>query len=141
MLGSLIAGMAFGNSDVGAVHCLAESVGSLYDTPHGVANAVFLPLVMEFNLEAAFPKYARLAAEAGIKAKTQRDAALRLIARLKTLSRELSVPAFRELGIPEEDLPLIAQKSFANNSNPSNIRDASAADYLGILHRASEAEP
>jgi alcohol dehydrogenase len=139
MLGSLIAGMAFGNSDVGAVHCLAESVGSLYDTPHGVANAVFLPSVMEFNLEAAFPKYARLAAEAGIKAKTQRDAALRLIARLKTLSRELSVPAFRELGIPEEDLPLIAQKSFANNSNPSNIREVTASDYLNMLRQASTA--
>ena len=65
MMGSLLAGMAFGNSDVGAVHCLAESIGSLYDTPHGVANAVFLPFVMEFNLPAASGKYALAAAAVG----------------------------------------------------------------------------
>ncbi len=61
MLGSLVAGMSFGNSDVGAVHCLSESVGALFDIPHGIANAVLLPFVMEFNLPAAAPKYARIA--------------------------------------------------------------------------------
>ncbi len=58
LLGSTVAGMAFGNSDVGAVHCLGESVGALYDAPHGVANAVFLPLIMEFNV-ASGPREAR----------------------------------------------------------------------------------
>jgi len=138
MLGSLMAGMAFGNSDVGAVHCLAESVGSLYDTPHGVANAVFLPLVMEFNLEAAEAKYARIASVAGIEAASRREAAHLLIARIREISRDLSVPPFQELNIPESDLPIIAQKSFANNSNPSNPREATAADYLDILRRANQ---
>jgi alcohol dehydrogenase len=137
MLGSLLAGMSFGNSDVGAVHCLAESIGSLYDTPHGVANAVFLPYVMEFNLEAAEAKYARIASVAGIEAESQREAARRLIAKIKEISRDLSIPSFRELNIPEGDLTLIAEKSFANNSNPSNPREATAADYLAILRRAS----
>jgi alcohol dehydrogenase len=137
MLGSLIAGMAFGNSDVGAVHCLAESVGSLYDTPHGVANAVFLPHVMEFNLEAAEEKYARIASVAGIEAGSQREAARRLIARIKEISRDLSIPSFRELNIPEGDLKLIAEKSFTNNSNSSNAREASAEDYLNILKTAN----
>jgi len=137
MLGSLMAGMAFVNSDVGAVHCLAESVGSLYDTPHGVANAVFLPLVMEFNLEAAEAKYAQIALVAGIEAASRREATRLLIARIREISRDLSVPPFRELNIPESDLPIIAQKSFANNSNPSNPREATAADYLDILRRAS----
>jgi len=140
MLGSLMAGMAFGNSDVGAVHCLAESVGSLYDTPHGVANAVFLPYVMEFNLEAAEAKYARVASVAGIEAGNQREAARRLIAKIKEISRGLSIPSFRELNIPEGDLPLIAQKSFQNNSNSSNPREASAEHYFDILRRASQAE-
>ena len=140
MLGSLLAGMAFGNSDVGAVHCLAESIGSLYDTPHGVANAVFLPYVMEFNLEAAEAKYARIASMAGIVAGRQREAARRLIARIKEISRDLAIPSFRELNIPEGDLPLIAQKSFHNNSNPSNPRVATAQDYLDILRRANKAE-
>jgi alcohol dehydrogenase len=140
MLGSLLAGMAFGNSDVGAVHCLAESVGSLYDTPHGVANAVFLPYVMEFNLEAAEAKYARIASVAGIEAESQREAARRLIARIKEISRGLSIPSFRALKIPEKDFALIAQKSFHNNSNLSNPRDATTEDYLDIVRRAHQAE-
>jgi len=137
MLGSLLAGMAFGNSDVGAVHCLAESIGALYDTPHGVANAVLLPFVMEFNREAAGAKYARIAALAGVEAGNREEAAGRLIEKILEFSRALSIPAFKDLGIPESDFELIAQKSFENNSNPSNPREATAADYLGILRRAS----
>jgi alcohol dehydrogenase len=137
MKGSVLAGMAFGNSDVGAVHCLAESIGSLYDTPHGVANAVFLPFVMEFNLEVAKDKYAAIAAVAGLEAKTKEDAAGRLIEKIKELSRDLSIPAFRELKIAENDFPAIAQKSFENNSNPSNPRQAGVRDYLDILRRVS----
>ncbi len=138
MKGSLLAGMAFGNSDVGAVHCLAESVGSLYDTPHGVANAVFLPQVMEFNLEAVAEKYSRIAAVAGIGALDQKEAARALIQKIRDLSRDLSIPAFRDLRIPESDFELIARKSFENNSNPSNPREATAPDYLDILKRASQ---
>jgi len=136
MLGSVLAGMAFVNSDVGAVHCLAETIGALYDTPHGVANAVLLPFVMEFNLAAAEAKYARIAAVVGSESKEQ-EAATWLIHRIQAVSRALSIPGFRDLGIPESDFELIAQRSFENNSNPSNPREAAAADYLGILRRAS----
>jgi len=137
MLGSLLAGMAFGNSDVGAVHCLAESVGSLFDTPHGVACAVFLPYVLEFNLPAAEAKYAKIAAVSGIEARDQEEAAARLIHKVQVFSRALSIPSFKDLNIPERDFELIAQKSFANNSSTSNPREATAAAYLGILRRAS----
>ncbi len=136
MMGSLLAGMAFGNSDVGAVHCLAESVGSLYDTPHGVACAVFLPYVMEFNLPAAEAKYARIASASGVEARNQQEAADALLQKIRDLSLSLSIPTFRDLGIPESDFPVIAQKSFENNSNPSNPREATAADYSAILQRA-----
>jgi alcohol dehydrogenase len=152
MMGSLLAGMAFGNSDVGAVHCLAESVGSLYDTPHGLANAVFLPYVMEFNLTAASGKYALAAAallprgarneEVGIATQPwieggQEGAARRLIDEIRRLSREIGIPNFRELGIPESDYEFIARKSVENNSNASNARPAGVDDYLGILRRAA----
>jgi len=137
MKGSLIAGMAFGNSDVGAVHCLAESVGSLYDTPHGVANAIFLPHVMEFNLPAAGEKYAVIAAAVGLEAADKDNAAYLLIQKTKDLSLSLSIPSLRDLGIPEGDFAAIAQKSFENNSNPSNAREATAEDYLAILKHAS----
>jgi alcohol dehydrogenase len=136
MKGSLLAGMAFGNSDVGAVHCIAESIGSLYDTPHGVANAIFLPYVMEFNLPAAAEKYALIAAAIGLENADKNEAARALIQKVKDLSRSLSIPSFKDLGIPECDFIAIAKKSFENNSNPSNPREATAEDYLTILKTA-----
>jgi alcohol dehydrogenase len=138
MKGSLLAGMAFGNSDVGAVHCLAEAVGSLYDTPHGVANAVFLPYVMEFNLDVSREKYAEIALIAGVSAEEKDKAALELIQKIKDLACALSIPSFRDLRIPEADFPAIAQKSFENNSNPSNPKSVTAEDYLQILKRAPQ---
>lgn len=139
MLGSVLAGMAFGNSDVGAVHCLAESLGGLYDIPHGVACAVVLPWVIEFNLEAAEDQYAEIARVVGLEADGRERLAATLIREIRDLRRALSIPAFRELGIREADFVLIAQRSFENNSNPSNVRQVTAADYLDILHRASSA--
>jgi len=129
--------MSFGNSDVGAVHCLAESIGSLYDTPHGVANAVFLPFVMEFNLEAAEVRYAAAAAAVGWEGGNQAEAAAGLIRKVQDLKRALAIPSFRDLGIPESDYGLIARKSFENNSNASNARTAGPDDYLDILRRAA----
>ncbi len=139
MLGSTLAGMAFGNSDVGAVHCLAEAVGSLFDTPHGVANSIFLPLVMEFNLPAVKGRYAEIARIAGIKEKEDEAAAVKLVQTIKTLSQRLNIPFFKDLGIRESQFLEIAQKSFQNNSNPSNPRQARTEDYLDILERAAKA--
>lgn len=140
MLGSLIAGLAFGNSDVGAVHCLAESLGSLFDTPHGVANAVFLPWVMEFNLPSAAARYADLARLAGFSDEDDRRAAQKFVGRVRDLARQIGIPSLRGLAIPESAYPELAEKSFANNSNPSNAREASVADYLSIIKKAARAE-
>jgi alcohol dehydrogenase len=138
MLGSLLAGFAFGHSDVGAVHCLAESVGALFDTPHGVACSVFLPLIMEFNLPACAARYAELARLVGETDDNDGRAARRLIARVKELSRNLGIPSFKELGIGPQHIPEIAQKSAANNSNLSNPRTAGVEDYLAILRGAAD---
>ena len=136
MKGSLLAGMAFGNSDVGAVHCIAESIGALYDIPHGVANAVFLPFVMEFNLPVSAGRYAELARLAGIEEPDDALASRRLIQRIGELSRALGIPSCRGLGLKEYQLAEIAGKSFENNSSPSNPRDVTAGDYLSILKKA-----
>jgi len=136
MLGSMIAGMAFGNSDVGGVHCIAEAVGSLYDTPHGVANSVFLPYVMEFNLPAAKNRFADIARIAGIKEEENEAAAQKLIQKIKDLSLSLGIPSFRALGIEKDKFAELAEKSFQNNSNPSNPREAGVADYMEILEKA-----
>ncbi|MGB2763060.1 MAG: iron-containing alcohol dehydrogenase [Candidatus Aminicenantaceae bacterium] len=136
MLGSTVAGLAFGNSDVGAVHCVAEAVGSIYDTPHGVTNSIFLPFVMEFNLPAAKDRYAEIARIAGIEEKDKNTAAQRLIQKIKSLSHTLNIPSFRELDIQKDKFPELAKKSFQNNSNPSNPREVSEEDYLVILEKA-----
>jgi alcohol dehydrogenase len=130
-------GPAFCNSDVGAVHCVAEAVGSLFDTPHGVANSIFLPFVMEFNLPVAKDRYAEIAKIAGVEEKDNEAAARELIRMIKFLSSSLNIPSFKELGIKESQFPEIAQKSFENNSNLSNPREAGVEDYLAILKKAA----
>lgn len=136
MLGSTLAGIAFGNSDVGAVHCISESIGALFDVPHGVANAVFLPHVMKFNLPACIGRYAEIADMMNIGEGDQDTAAERLVQWIKDLNRRLGIPKFNELGIPESEFPRIAEYSFQNNSNPSNPRKVSVKDYVCILEGA-----
>jgi alcohol dehydrogenase len=136
MKGSLLAGLAFGNSDVGSVHCLSEAVGSMFDTPHGTANSVLLPYVMEYNIPAALERFAEIAELAGIDEKDQTVAAEKLIQTIKDLSRELGIPSFKEIGIERDQFREIAHKSFVNNSNPSNPRDMNTEDYLKVLENA-----
>ncbi len=138
MKGSMLAGFAFGNSDVGAVHCLAESIGALYDIAHGVANAILLPYVMEYNLPVSTKKFAEIARIVGIDTEDDGEAARSLIRKVKDLSCTLNIPSFKELGINENDFPEIAQKSFENNSNPSNPREVLPQDYMDILSKASQ---
>ena len=138
MMGSTLAGVAFGNSDVGSVHCISESIGALFDIPHGVANAVFLPHVMRFNLSKSFGKFADLARLFGISRGDERERAESLIQRIQELAAYLGIPEFRELGIDPAEFPLIAKYAFQNNSNGSNARTATSDDYLDILVRAHQ---
>ncbi len=138
MMGSTIAGFAFGNSDVTAVHCISESIGALFDVPHGVANSIFLPEVMAYNLPACMGKMADLAKKAGIGPAASSDEALALafINEIRSLSKRLGIPSFRDLKIPMDQMGTIAQMSVANNSNPSNPRDLDESDYRIILENA-----
>jgi alcohol dehydrogenase len=136
MLGSTLAGIAFCNSDVGAVHCLAEAAGGLYDLPHGELNSIFLPWVMEFNLPAVKTRYAEIAGLAGIKETDENFASSELVQKIKSMSRALNIPSFKDLGLEESEFPAIARGAFLNNSNPSNPREAKYEDYLAILNSA-----
>lgn len=140
MLGSTLAGLAFGNSDVGAVHCMAETIGGLYDVPHGVANSMFLPVVMEFNLPAVKERYAHIARMQGNKEENDTEAAHALIQKVRYLSHELNIPPFFSLKIPESDFPEIARRAVQNNSNDSNPREMNTEDYVEILVNASRLE-
>jgi len=137
MLGSTLAGFAFGNSDVGAVHCISESIGALFDIPHGVANAVFLPHVMSFNAPACMDRYAEIAGLFGISSGNPARRTEALIAHIKALSADLGIPSFSSLNIDESRFPQIAESAYRNNSNPSNPRPAESRDYLAILAAAA----
>jgi alcohol dehydrogenase len=138
MFGSTIAGFAFGNSDVTAVHCISESIGALYDIPHGVANSIFLPHVLAYNLPDCYVKMATLARQTGIDEADDMTAAGFFIQNIKELSKRLEIPLFRDLNIGKEQFERISKMSFENNSTPSNPRKLEQEDYLNILENAYE---
>ena len=137
--GSLLAGLCFGSSDVAAVHCLAEALGGLYDTPHGVANAVFLPYVLKFNAEEEkeihvdMARYMKFASESD----SDESAVENLIVGIREFTTTLEIPKLRDLpGVKEEDFDRIVELAVQNNSTPSNSRTIGADEYRQILENA-----
>jgi len=133
LLGSLIAGIAFSRSDVGSVHCIAESLGGMYDLPHGLCNAIMLPAVMEYNLDFCAERYARIASAMGEKYATDGEGAMKSVETVRRLAREVKLPPFRSLGISEDNFGLIAGNSVRNGSNQSNPRPMKESDYTNLL--------
>ncbi len=136
MMASLLAGMAFGNADVAGVHCLAEAIGGLYDTPHGIANSVFLPFVFAHNAEVLPDRHAEIAEALGVIARGRNSAEVAVdgVELLKRLSKEIGIPRMAELPkVDPADFPRLAATSAANVSNPSNCREMNESHYLQIL--------
>ena len=139
LLASLLAGLAFGNADVGAVHCMGESLGGLYDTPHGVACAVFLPYVLEFNLEADLGKHASVARAlgAGSGNTTDAEAALSGVAATRALMSAIGIPRLRDLQeLSGDDIERMARLSADHVCSPDNARDIGYEDYLQLFTKA-----
>ena len=114
LLGSLIAGLAFGNADTAAVHAMAEALGGVMDIPHGVANAMCLPHVMRFNLAAVPDKTARLGRAMGLAAHDLPvdEAAAATVDGVTALLKRLGTPSLHEMGVSETDIPaLVASPS------------------------------
>lgn len=135
---STLAGLAFGSADVAAVHCLSETLGGLYDHPHGLLNAMLLAPVLRSHGEAVARPLAALAPALGGGGAPAGDggggeAAARVLDGIDGLVAELGVPSFASLGVPGDDFPEIARRSVANNSNGSNPRAMGEAEYLEIL--------
>ena len=135
LVGSLLAGMAFANAGVTAVHAFAYPIGAEYHIPHGVANSIMLAAVMEFNMLGNLNKFAELAALFGeiTRGKTTRQQAQAAVEALKTLARDLQIPAhLRDFGVKEEDLPMLAAgvmkvtRLLANNPRAMTQADAEA---------------
>jgi alcohol dehydrogenase len=140
LLASLIAGIAFGNSDIAGVHCMAEALGGLYDTPHGVANAIMLPYVMEYNYVADYRKFADIAEALGENTDglSAEDAAKLSVEAVRKLNTDLGIPSLRSTGAKEEDLPELAKRASLNVSVDSNPRKAEEQDFLDIFRQAYE---
>ncbi|MFQ3619606.1 MAG: iron-containing alcohol dehydrogenase [Spirochaetales bacterium] len=150
LLGSLLAGIAFSHSDVGAVHCIAEALGGMYDLPHGVCNAVCLPFVMEYCLEANLDRYARLGRAMGVLEQrslttpytssrpTNATLAQATVVFVRALAQAVGLPSFQSFRVPSTDYPIIAEKAQVNGSNQDNIPVLTKADYLNILNRLAQ---
>lgn len=136
---SLIAGIAFGNSDVGGVHCMAEAMGGLYDTPHGVANSILLPYVFEYNIPSNPQKHAVVAQRLGARkeGKSTEELAYEGVRLLKQLVETVGIPKMKELGyVNPKDFPYLAEGAIHNVSAPSNPRKASQEDYIRLFEKA-----
>ncbi|MGM0688479.1 MAG: iron-containing alcohol dehydrogenase [Bacillota bacterium] len=136
MFGSLLAGLAFSHADVGAVHCMAETVGGFYDIPHGVANSMFLPVVTAFNASADPQRHARIAEVCGLAVTGMADheAAELLITELANMAAKIGIPRFAELEeVDPADFPPLARMALVNGSTPSNCRTISESEYLELF--------
>jgi len=136
MMGSLMAGLSFSHSDVAAVHCMAEALGSLYDAPHGVCNAVLLPYVMEYNVTASEKKYAEIAHYMGLYGPNDLMTASEGIENIKIISRRIGLQGLKSLNIKTEDFEILSEMSEKNGSNFSNPKEINRQDYLKIFKRA-----
>lgn len=136
MMGSLLAGLSFSHADVASVHCMAEALGSIYDAPHGMCNAILLPYVMEYSLPAAEYKYARAARAMGIEEKDDFKAAMKGIEHIKKLSKEIGLPGIKSLNVNPDDFELLAEMSVKNGSNGSNPRDITKDAYVMLFQKA-----
>ena len=136
MMGSLLAGLSFSHADVASVHCMAEALGSMYDAPHGMCNAILLPYVMEYNLPAVEYKYARIARVMGIDETDDAKAAEKGIGHIRKLSQEIGLPGIKSLNVNPDDFEILAQMSVKNGSNGSNPREITQEGYRLLFSKA-----
>ncbi len=139
-LGQYIAGMGFSNVGLGIVHSMAHPLGALYDTPHGVANAIILPTVMEYNAPATGEKYrdiARAMGVSGVDEMTLDEARRAAIDAVKQLSIDVGIPADLKEIVRPEDLDFLAQSAYDDACRPGNPRETSVAEikelYLQLM--------
>ena len=136
-LGQYIAGMGFSNVGLGIAHSMAHTLGAVYDTPHGVACAMMLPIVMEYNQECTGEKYKEIARALGVKGvddmsvEEYRKAAIDAV---KQLSADVGIPSKLE-AIKEEDLQFLAESAAADACASGNPKDASVEDFKELFRK------
>ena len=132
-LGQYIAGMGFSNVGLGIVHSMAHPLGAVYNTPHGVANAIILPTVMEYNAPATGEKYREIARAMGVKGvddMTQEEYRKAAIDAVKQLSKDVGIPANLKEIVKKEDIPFLAESAMADACRPGNPKDPTVEDII-----------
>lgn len=139
-LGQYIAGMGFSNVGLGIVHSMAHPLGALYDTPHGVANAIILPTVMEYNASATGEKYREIARAMGVEGvddMSQDEYRKAAIDAVKKLSSDVGIPADLKEIVKPEDVDFLSQSAFDDACRPGNPRETSVEEikelYLSLM--------
>ena len=136
-LGQYIAGMGFSNVGLGIAHSMAHTLGAVYDTPHGVACAMMLPIVMEYNQECTGEKYREIARAMGVKGvdeMSQEEYRKAAIGAVRKLSIDVGIPTKVE-GLKEEDLPFLAESAHADACAPGNPKEASVEDFIALFRK------
>ncbi|WP_338627287.1 lactaldehyde reductase [Clostridium baratii] len=134
-LGQYIAGMGFSNVGLGIVHSMAHSLGAVYDTPHGVANAIILPTVMEYNADETADKYKYIAAAMGVEntenmtVEEYRKAAVDAV---KKLSEDVGIPANLKDIVKKEDIRFLAESAYNDACRPGNPKETSVEDIISL---------
>lgn len=134
-LGQYVAGMGFSNVGLGIVHSMAHPLGALYDTPHGVANAIILPTVMEYNAEATGEKYREIARAMGVKGvdeMSQEEYRKAAVDAVRQLSQDVGIPADLKEIVKPEDIPFLAQSAYDDACRPGNPKETSVADITKL---------
>lgn len=133
-----IAGMAFSNVGLGVVHGMAHPLGAIFDIPHGVANALLLPVIMEFNAPAALDKYVDIAKAMNVytSGMSREEAAHAAVEAVKSLAMRVGIPQhLSELGIEEEDLERLSEAAFEDVCTPGNPREVSKEIILELYRK------
>lgn len=138
MLGSVTAGMAFNSALLGIVHSLAHPLSAHYDIAHGVANAIFLPYVVEYNMETFGDKLKPLAEAMGISIDGVDDKKLAdsMVDKLLALSESINIPKLSSLNVPKEDFKMLAEEALIELSTMTNPKEANVDDLIMILEKA-----
>ena len=134
-LGQYVAGMGFSNVGLGIVHSMAHPLGALYDTPHGVANAIILPTVMEYNAPETGDKYKYIAQAMGVEGTekmSQTEYRAAAINAVKKLSADVGIPADLKEIVKAEDIPFLAQSAYDDACRPGNPRDTSIEEITAL---------
>ncbi|SDY26759.1 lactaldehyde reductase [Eubacterium barkeri] len=134
-LGQYLTGMGFSNVGLGIVHSLAHCLGAKYDTPHGIANAILLPTIMEYNAEYTGEKFreiARVMGVEGVDDMTPEEYRKAAIDAVKQLSADVGIPADLKDIVKEEDLDFLAESAYADACRPGNPRETSVEEIKAL---------